>query len=172
MHAGEPHRKLGVELLCICNSMCANVGQPLVLAASWDHPLLAGVTPRARILLNVCISLSASDSISTCDHSTCCCSCIPLCTTVDCIPEVTDKTQIKPHCTITCLTSWQTIISRYCSSGIWYRLVTFKHSNINCFVSHQRIVIVLSLNLECFLRWSDPIVDIVLILSYINNDEG
>ena len=41
IHAVEPHRKWGVELICICNSV---IGQSLIVAGSRNHSLLNGVT--------------------------------------------------------------------------------------------------------------------------------
>ena len=49
MHDGEPHGKQGIELVCICNSyVCVYVGQPLVVAASRNHPLFDNVAAVLR----------------------------------------------------------------------------------------------------------------------------
>ena len=48
MHTGEPRGKRGIASVTV---MYFNVGQPLILAASKNHPLLNGVTALVRVTM-------------------------------------------------------------------------------------------------------------------------
>ena len=48
MHTGEPRRKRGIAFVTVT---CVCVGQPLILAASNNHPLLNGVTALVRLTM-------------------------------------------------------------------------------------------------------------------------